>query len=99
MITEDTDGWKIQQTVMSSMIYWIDRLSKTDPDWPLLQYSVLINETLLGTDQHREAIHSATIANVGPFRMVMLETGQHTQLTLKDNPDWADYAGVDSVKQ
>ena len=99
MITEDTDGWKIQQTVMSSMIYWIDSLSKTDPDWPLLQYSVLVDETLMGTDRHRESVHQATIANVGPFRLVMLETGQHTQLTLKDNPDWADYAGIDSVKQ
>ena len=99
MITEDTDGWEIQQTVMNSMVYWTDLLSKTDPDWPLLQYSVLVNETLMGTDQHPEAFRVATIANVGPFRMVMLETGQHTQLTLKDNPDWADYAGKNSVKQ
>lgn len=99
MITEDTDGWKIQQTMMKSMIYWTNSLCKSDPDWPLLQYSVLVNETLMGTHQHREAFRQATIANVGPFRLVMTEKDQHTELMLKDNPDWEAYSGRNSVKQ
>lgn len=98
MINEDTDGWKIQEIMMSSMIYWLSYLCKNDPEYPLLQYSVLVNEDLLGTDQHKQGVKQATIVNLGPFRLVMIENEQHTELTIKDNPDWEDYCGKNNIK-
>ena len=99
MVDADTDGWKIQQIMITSMFYWLSTLCKNDPKWPLFEYSVLINEDLLGTDQHKQGIKQATIVNLGPFRMLMIENQQHTELTLKHNPDWDDYCGKNSILQ
>lgn len=98
MINEDTDGWKIQEIMMTSMIYWLSYLCKNDPDYPLLQYSVILNEDLLGTDQHKQGVKQAIIVDLGPFRLVMIENHQHTELTIKNNPDWEDYCGLNNIK-
>jgi len=100
LLDKDTDGWKIQELMLKSMNHWLDELCHNDPKWPLLQYTVMINEKLLGTEKHNQGVHQGTVFNIGPLRVVMVEgTINGTEVTLKDNPDWEDYCGKNNIKQ
>ena len=99
MLDADTNSQKVAEQMIISMNLWLNQLSHDDPKYPLLQHSVIINEKLLGTDRHKEGVHQATIVNLGPMRIVMVENNfKDTELTLKNNPDWDDYSGKNNIK-